>query len=89
MDEDYFSHKIKKVLIKQLSLYPKDTIVKLNSGEIAKVNEINQNNPMRPSVEILFDTNKTKLIRPEKRHLKNTPFLFIEKVIDEEDLKRK
>jgi HD-GYP domain-containing protein (c-di-GMP phosphodiesterase class II) len=86
LSENHFSNKIKKALVKQFSLFPKGTIVKLNSGEIGKVESINPVHPMRPLISILYSNRNSKLLKPEKRHLKDTPFLYIENVIDEEDL---
>jgi len=86
LDEKYFATNIRKSLIAQFSLFPKGTIVKLNSGEIGKVMDINKAHPMRPMIQILYDNKNRKLDQPQVKYLKDAHFLFIENVLDEEDL---
>ncbi|MBI4655886.1 MAG: HD domain-containing protein [Elusimicrobia bacterium] len=50
-----FSHKITKTLLNVLSIYPLHSMVRLSTGEIARVVFINRKNLTRPVVEILLD----------------------------------
>lgn len=50
-----FNEEIVKNFIQCLILYPQGSIVTLNTGEVGTVIEIQQNNPSRPMIKILFD----------------------------------
>lgn len=47
-----FSLPMLKVLVNQLSLYPLGTTVRLNTGEVGVVNQLNQRYPLRPHLTI-------------------------------------
>ena len=51
-----FPRRIVKALLKCFSLYPYNEYVLLNTGEIGKVIEVNQNNLLRPKLRMLFDS---------------------------------
>lgn len=51
-----FPIKLVKSLIENISIYPAGCFVELNSGEIAKVIKINDRNPIRPVIRILYDS---------------------------------
>ena len=50
-----FPRRIVKALLKCFSLYPYNEYVLLNTGEIGKVIEVNQDNLLRPKLRMLFD----------------------------------
>jgi len=86
LDAKYFTTRIKKGLVRKLTLYPLHTYVQLNSGEIGRVIAVNQNHPLRPILEMVADSDRNRLAAPEMRDLLKTPFLFIENVVDKEDI---
>lgn len=47
-----FAHHLLKVLVEQLSMYPLGTTVRLNTGEIGTVVQLNQHYPLRPILQI-------------------------------------
>lgn len=47
-----FAHHLLKVLVEQLSMYPLGTTVRLNTGAIGTVVQLNQRYPLRPIVQI-------------------------------------
>lgn len=86
LDEKYFATSIKKGLIKKLTLYPLSSYVQLNSGEIGCVIQVSREHPLRPILEMVTDADQNRLEKTENRDLLKTPFLFIEKVVDKEDI---
>ena len=48
-----FPHRILKVLLHQFPHYPLHSLVRLNTNEIARVVEIDEEKPLRPTVSIL------------------------------------
>jgi len=56
-----FSDRMVKALIRSFSLYPFNESVRLSTGEIGKVIDINAENLSRPVVTVLFDADGTPL----------------------------
>ena len=81
-----FSPHIIKALIGRLSIFPLYSYVRLNSGYVGRVIEVNKDYPLRPTVEILFDTQKKKMHKTQTIKLADTPILYITGAVDEEDL---
>ena len=82
----FFHPKIMKVLITQLSVFPLHSYVRLNSNVIGEVIETSESQPLRPTVQIMYDS-QGKRVR-EKRIIKlaGNPILHITDSIFEEDL---
>jgi len=59
-----FSSDMIKALIASLSLYPVGQFVKLNNGMVGKVIKTYRENPVRPDVQIYFDSSGNKLESP-------------------------
>lgn len=76
-----FSARIFKALIRSFSVYPFNEYVILNTGEVGKVVDINRDNALRPTVEILFDSHGEKLLEPKTTNLSRNPSLFVTKAI--------
>ena len=68
-----FSGQIVKALLKSFSLYPYNEYVILNTGEIAKVVEINHTNLLRPRVKLLYDADGRRLREDQEIDLRNNP----------------
>lgn len=72
-----YSEDLIKTLLRQLSVYPPGSFVRLNSGEIARVLEINPLAPLRPRVEVLFDPGLKRLKTPKVLDLDQDLLLYI------------
>ncbi len=84
--KDKFPSKIVKTFIKEISLIPVNTVVKLNTGVIARVISVNRKHPLNPTVETVYGSSGSKPGK-EQIDLANNPLLYIAEVIDDpEDL---
>lgn len=84
--KDLFSDEVKRLLLTKLSCFPLGSYVKLNSKAICKVIEVYENSPLRPTVEILFDSQKRKLPNKKIIRLTEAPLLHITSTVYESDL---
>lgn len=84
--KDHFSNETKRILLKKLSCFPVNSYARLNSKAIGKVIEVNEDSPLRPTIEILFDSQNRKLSKRKIVRLEEVPLLFITKTINENDL---
>ncbi len=84
--KELFSNEVKRLLLIKLSCFPLGSYVKLNSKAICKVVEINEDSPLRPTVEILFDSQRRKLSRKKVINLTDAPLLYITGTVYESDL---
>lgn len=76
---------IVKVLLQKLGCFPLESYVKLSTNAIAKVIDVNERVPLRPTVEIIFDPQGNKV--PGKKTVKlqeNTLVHITESVYEEE-----
>ncbi len=72
----YYPRKLMKVMINELSVFPPGIYVKLNTGEMGRVTTTNRLAPLRPTVEILLDSERsfledTRQVDLSKHHLIN------------------
>ena len=81
-----FSQSVLKVLLQKLSAFPLKSFVKLNSGAVGRVVETYESHPLRPSVEILYDSQEKKVKNIQTINLRETRILHITDVISEDDL---
>ena len=81
-----FPSRIIKALIGRFSIFPLYSYVRLNSGYIGRVIEVNEAYPLRPTVKILFDSQKKKVDKIQTINLADTPILYITGAVDEEEL---
>ena len=84
--KELFSNEVKRLLLTKLSCFPLGSYVKLNSKAICKVIEINEDSPLRPTVEILFDSQRRKLSKKKVVDLADAPLLYITGTVYETDL---
>ncbi len=79
-----FSARMIKALIDVISIFPVDSLVKLNNGAIAKVIRTNKNYPVRPVIQLLSDTRGLKVDDEQIIDLSNEPMIYIvSPVLDE------
>jgi len=54
-DKEKFDHKLVKILIDRIGVFPAGSFVKLSNKEIAQVIKISKGVPLRPQIKIVFD----------------------------------
>ncbi len=81
-----FGDRVLKALVGSLGFFPVGTYVRLNSGEVARVLKGRPANPMRPMVEVVFDTQKRRLTERRQIDLMATPHLYVFKPLSAEDV---
>ncbi len=86
--KNMFPQKLIKVLLTKLSCFPIGSYVVLNSKAIGKVVETNEASPLRPVIEMLYDSMGKKLAEKKTVKLQDTPLLYITDSMFEEDLPR-
>lgn len=84
--KDLYSNDVKRLLLTKLSCFPLGSFIKLNSNATCKVIEIFEDSPLRPTVEILFDSQKRKLPKRKIIRLAEAPLLYITGTVYESDL---
>jgi HD-GYP domain-containing protein (c-di-GMP phosphodiesterase class II) len=84
--KELFSNEVKRLLLTKLSCFPLGSYVKLNSKAICKVVGINEDSPLRPTVEILFDSQGRKLSKKKVINLADAPLLYVTGTVYESDL---
>lgn len=75
-----------KALLKLFSVFPLDSYVRLNSKAIGKVILTYPDQPMRPKVQIVYDSQKRKVLTERIINLPDNPLLFVVDSISEEEL---
>ncbi len=84
--KDLFSNDVKRLLLTKLSCFPLGSYIKLNSKAICKVIEVYDESPLRPTVEILFDSQKRRLPKKKIIKLSEAPLLYITGTVYKYDL---
>jgi HD-GYP domain-containing protein (c-di-GMP phosphodiesterase class II) len=75
-----------KVLLRVVSIYPEGSYVRLSSGEICKVVGTNEDKPMRPVVNILYNSSKKRLPGDKILDLSRQMLVHVDKCMDPGDL---
>jgi len=73
-----FSPEIIKSLIDVISIFPLESLVKLNNGAIGRVVEISPVHPTRPILKILVNSDGVHLKTSSILDLENEPLLYVE-----------
>lgn len=81
-----FPAKIRKVFLNRISLFPLNTYVALNNKSIGRVLSTEKEQPLRPTIELLYDSAGGKMERREVVRLSENPLLYITESIHERDL---
>ena len=84
--KDLFSNDVKRLLLTKLSCFPLGSYITLNSKAVCKVIEIYEDAPLRPTVEILFDSQNRRLQKKKIIRLTEAPLLYITGTVYESDL---
>lgn len=86
--KNMFPQKLIRALLTKLSCFPISSYVVLNSKAIGRVVETNEASPLRPVIEMLYDSMGKKLTEKKIVKLQDTPLLYITDSMFEEDLPR-
>ena len=78
-----FPTRILKCLIQQFSVFPLGTRVKLNTGEIGEVVELNPQYPLRPVIKVYMDPGPVVLQEPRMQDLSRTALVHIAEVVQD------
>jgi HD-GYP domain-containing protein (c-di-GMP phosphodiesterase class II) len=81
-----FPPQILKIFLNQISLFPVNSYVRLNNQSIGRVESTNENQPLRPSIEVLFDGLSNKVTEREVLRLTDNPLLYVTESIDQKEL---
>jgi len=81
-NKNAFGYKIIKVLIERIGIFPLGFLVRLNTQEIGVVFKDNLKSPLRPVVNIIYDSNGQELKQPKQIDLNSNPVIYIEECLD-------
>jgi HD-GYP domain-containing protein (c-di-GMP phosphodiesterase class II) len=84
--KDLFPSRILKVFLNQISLFPVETYVRLNNKSIGQVLSTDQKQPLRPTIQLLYDGLGNRMEKQEVVRLSENPLLYIIDSIHEKDL---
>jgi len=84
MSGKLFDEVLVQKFIKSIGIYPFGTLVKLNSGKLALVVEINSQNLLTPIVRVFYDINKRSFLTPFNIDLSNSQNKNKDKIINTE-----
>jgi HD-GYP domain-containing protein (c-di-GMP phosphodiesterase class II) len=85
-NKDLFPASILKTFLDQISLFPVNTYVRLNNRSIGVVLRTEKNQPLRPTVELVYDGQGNRLDRGEIIRLADNPLLYLVESVDEKKL---
>ena len=74
--------------MREISIFPIDSVVKLNDGQIGKVIGLEPSHPMRPKLLLLFDSDGNKYEEENELELSKSPFLYVAVPVSEEDMEK-
>ncbi len=74
------------VFLNQISLFPVETYVRLNNKSIGQVLSTDQKQPLRPTIQLLYDGLGNRMEKQEVVRLSENPLLYIIDSIHEKDL---
>lgn len=77
-----------KSLLNIFSIFPINSYVKLNSKAIGKVIETHQEHPMRPKLQIIYDSHGKPLFTERIVNLPENPLLYVVEPVSEEELEK-
>ncbi len=81
-----FPPRVVKEFLNQISLFPVNTHVRLNNRSIGRVLKTEKSQPLRPTIELLYDGQGQKMEKPKIIRLSESPLLHIVDTIDEREL---
>jgi len=85
-EKNSFEPEMVKVFLNSISPYPPGSFVLLNNGVIGRIFSVNKTFPLRPIVEIFFDSDGRPPENPTRIDLAKSSVVNIDKALDENDL---
>jgi len=84
----HFDPRVVTALVSHIACYPVGSIVKLNTGEIGMVTEVDLDRPTRPTIRIVYDKHSRKMSEPHEVDLSKFTTVIIADVLTEKELAR-
>lgn len=84
--KEFYWPKAVKTLLDDFSAFPVNSYVRLSSGAVAKVAELNKTAPLRPKVIILFNAKGEAQNKGEVVDLQKNPLHYVTGSLSEEDI---
>ena len=88
LKDSHFDVKLLRALVREISIFPIDSVVRLNDGQVGKVIGLESSHPMRPKLLLLYDADGNKYEEKKELELSKSPFLYVEVPISEEDVEK-
>jgi len=86
MGGDWFDPGVVAALVNEISAFPLDSYVQLTTGEIARILATNPENLFRPQVEVLWDSDWTRVDPPRRVDLSDTADVTVARLLLESEL---
>ncbi len=86
--KNLFSPSVLKALLQQLSVFPLNSLVRLNSNAIARVVGTHAGQPLRPDVHVVYDPKGDYIEGGRAISLRENPLLYIVDSVDESEVGR-
>jgi HD-GYP domain-containing protein (c-di-GMP phosphodiesterase class II) len=84
---DFVDRSLLKIILEEISLYPKGTWVELSTKEIGRVIKVNRGLPLRPEVEVFVDWEGNYLEEPKTVDLSQKNLIRVVRPLTEEEIK--
>ncbi len=84
---DKFGSSTLKALVGSIGLFPIGSYVRLSSGEIGRVVDVKRENPMRPEVDVLLNSERRPPRNPRTLDLLNIPHVYVSRALTASDLR--
>jgi len=81
-EKQCFPRRVLKEFLDQISLFPVSTLVRLNNDSIGRVIATYKSQPMRPTIELLYDGLGKRKDAPKVVHLSSFPLLHVVGEVD-------
>ncbi|MGE5396122.1 MAG: HD-GYP domain-containing protein [Chitinophagales bacterium] len=73
-------------LVANIAIFPVGSVVKLNTGEIGIIMDVNKDSPTRPIIRVVFDRFLTRLKQPHEIDLTRLSTIYVAKSLSEEEI---
>jgi len=84
--KDSFQQRFLKALLNTFSIFPLNSYVRLNSGAIGRVVQTYPDQPMRPKVQIIYDSQSKRVLTERYINLPEHSLLYITDSVSEQEL---
>jgi len=88
LKDSHFDVKFLRALVREISVFPIDSIVRLNNGDIGKVIGLDSSHPMRPKLNLLCNADGVPYDEGKEIELAKSPFLYVETPVSEEEFEK-